>query len=244
MHAPADDVRLDDFRIVSPPEIAEMLRRLADANVHVSLHGANGTSINATLWTVDPQRGMVSFSMLADEPQIDTLVEADEATAVGYLDSIKLQFELQDLVLVRAGAHSALNATFPRELFRFQRRQGFRVRPMLRTTPVARLRHPMIPDMSLALRVLDLSIGGCALFLPDDVPALAPGIVMNGVSLELDADTRVKTGLRLLHVTSLNHESGGVRLGCEMVDPGSESLRTLQRYIDHTQKRRRLLAQS
>jgi hypothetical protein len=33
-----------------------------------------------------------------------------------------------------------------------------------------------------------------------------------------------------------------VRLGCEIVNPGSDVTRTLQRYIDQTQKRQRLLA--
>jgi flagellar brake protein len=234
--------RLDDFRITSPVEITAMLRQLADGNVHVTLNSANGVSMPATIWTVDAQRGLVSFSMLPDEPQVDALVECDEATVVGFLDSIKLQFDVHDLVLVHRGNEAALNAAFPSELFRFQRRNGFRVQPMLRTSPVAKLRHPMIPDMQLALRVLDVSIGGCALFLPHDVPALDPGVLLNGAVLELDADTSVRTGLRLQHVTSLNPESGGVRLGCEMVSPGNDGLRALQLYIDQTQKRRRMLA--
>jgi flagellar brake protein len=233
---------LDDFRIGMPAEIAAMLKRLADANVHVSLSAPNGVTITATLWTVDAQRGLVSFSTLPGEPQLDAIVECDEVVVVGYLDSIKLQFDANDLVLVHRGRETALNAAFPRELFRFQRRNGFRVQPMLRTTPVAKLRHPMIPDMQLALRVLDVSIGGCALFLPNDVPLLDAGVLMNGVVMDLDADTRVHTGLRLQHVTSLNPESGGVRLGCEMVSPGSDGLRALQLYIDQTQKKRRLMS--
>ena len=238
---PATGAALDDFRITAPLEIAAMLRRLADGNVHVSLNSPDGSSITATLWTVDPQRALISFSMLPDERRLDALVECNEATAVGFLDSIKLQFDVSDLVLVHRGNQAALNSAFPQELFRFQRRNGFRVQPMLRSSPVARLRHPMIPDMQLALRVLDVSIGGCALFLPNDVPPLDPGVLMNGVVMDLDADTRVHTGLRLQHVTSLNPESGGVRLGCEMVSPGHDGLRSLQLYIDQTQKRRRLL---
>jgi len=236
------DPRLDDFRVTSEAEIGAMLRRLADDHVHLSLNAPDGSSITATLWTVDARRGLISFSMLPDEMQLDALVECDEAMVVAYLDSIKLQFDVHDLVLVHRGSEKSLNGAFPQELFRFQRRNGFRVQPMLRTTPVARLRHPMIPDMQLALRVLDVSIGGCALFLPNDVPPLDPGVLMNGVVIDLDADTRVHTGLRLQHVTSLNPESGGVRLGCEMVAPGSDGLRALQRYIDQTQKRRRLLS--
>lgn len=233
---------LDDFRITSPVEIGAMLKRLAEGNVQVSLNAPNGTSITASIWTSDAKRDMVSFSVLRDEPQLNSVVECDEAMVIGYLDSIKLQFDVSNLVLIRGAQDCALNGAYPREMFRFQRRSGFRVQPMLRTTPVAKLRHPMIPDMQLSLRVLDVSIGGCALFLPNDVPALDPGVLMNGVTIDLDADTRVSTGLRLQHVTSLNPESGGVRLGCEMVNPGSQGLRSLQIYIDQTQKRRRLLA--
>jgi c-di-GMP-binding flagellar brake protein YcgR len=240
--AAAPNGSLDDFRISRPSEIGTMLKSLADGNVHLGLNTPDGTSITATLWTVDAEHGMVSFSVLANESRLDALVEADEAVVVGYLDSVKLQFDIDKLVLVRSGSTVALKASFPRELFRFQRRNGFRVRPLVRTTPVAALRHPMIPDMRFDLRVLDVSIGGCALFLPKDVPPFDAGVLMNGVVIDLDADTRVHTGLRLQHVSSLNPESDGVRLGCEMVSPGHEGLRALQRYIDQTQKRRRSFA--
>jgi len=237
----SSDGNLDDFRITSQVEIGAMLKRLADGHVQVSLNAPNGTSITASVWTSDAKRNMVSFSALHNEPRLDTLVECDEAMVIGYLDSIKVQFDVNNLVLVRGDKDRALYGAYPRQMFRFQRRSGFRVQPMLHTTPVAKLRHPMIPDMELSLRVLDVSIGGCALFLPNDVPSIDPGVLMNGVTIDLDADTRVATGLRLQHVTSLNPESGGVRLGCEMVNPGSQGLRSLQLYIDQTQKRRRLL---
>ena len=232
---------LDDFLIESPAEIGTLLRELADGNVPLSLHASNGASILATVWTVDVQRGTVTFSTRKDEPQLDPVVESDEVSVVGFLDSIRLQFLLHGLVRVHRGGEVALNTAFPRELYRFQRRNGFRVRPLLRTSPVAKMRHPMIPDMQLSLRVLDVSIGGCALFLPSDVPALDAGVLLNGVTIDLDPDTRIHTGLRLHHVTSLNPDSGGVRLGCEMVAPANDGMRALQRYIDQTQKKRRAL---
>lgn len=238
----ADGTSLDDYRVSAPAEISAILRQFAEHNVHVSVNAPNGTSITATVWQADAKRGLVSLSVLPDEPQLDAIVECDEAMVVGYLDSIKIQFDVDNLVLVHSAKDRALNGTFPKEIYRFQRRNGFRVQPMQRTTPVAKLRHPMIPDMQLALRVLDVSIGGCALFLPHDVPPLDPGVLMNGVVMELDADTRVSTGLRLQHVTSLNPESNGVRLGCEFVSPSNDGLRALQLYIDQTQKRRRQLA--
>jgi c-di-GMP-binding flagellar brake protein YcgR len=234
---------LDDFRLSTPGEILVMLRKLNDGNVLINLNGSDGAAYTTTLWAIDPVRGTLSFSAEGENNQVQALVEAADAVAVAYLDSIKLQFDVQGLVMVRGNNESvALNCAFPRELFRFQRRSSFRVRPLMRATPTARVRHPMIHDMPLALRVLDVSIGGCALFLPDDVPPLQPGVVLNGVQIDLDVDTRITTSLRLQHITSLNPESRGVRLGCEMVNPASDVLRGLQRYIDQTQKRQRLLS--
>jgi flagellar brake protein len=233
---------LDEFRMTAQPELVKTLKTLADGSVLINLNGSDGAAYTTTLWAIDAERGVLSFSADADSNQVQALVEAEDAVAVAYVDSIKLQFDASGLVLVRGGKTSALNCAFPREIYRFQRRNGYRVRPLLRNTPVVRVRHPMIPDMELSLRVLDLSIGGCALFLPDEVPPLQPGVVLNGVQIELDMDTRVSASLRLQHVTSLNPDSRGVRLGCEMVDPSADVLRALQRYIDQTQKRQRALA--
>jgi c-di-GMP-binding flagellar brake protein YcgR len=233
---------LAEFQLTAQPELVKTLKSLADASVLINLNGSDGTAYTTTLWAIDSARGILSFSADADSNQVQALVEAEEAVAVAYLDSIKLQFDVSGLVLVRGGKSSALNCSFPRVVYRFQRRSGYRVRPLLRSTPVVRVRHPMIPDMALSLRVLDVSIGGCALFLPDDVPPLQPGVVLNGVQIELDMDTRVNTSLRLQHVTSVNPDARGVRLGCEIVEPSPDVLRALQRYIDQTQKRQRALA--
>jgi flagellar brake protein len=175
-------------------------------------------------------------------PAVHDIVEADECVAVAYLDRVQVQFDVTDLVVVQGHKASVLQARLPQEVYRFQRRNTFRVRTIERTSPTASFRHPGIPDMSLALRVLDVSIGGCALLQPANVPALQPGAVIKGVRLALDADTRIDAGLMLHHVTSTGAENGSVRLGCEIVGMDATAQRALQVYIDQTQKRRRLLA--
>jgi len=233
---------LDEFRITAPREIVALLKQFQDGNLLLNLNGSNGAMLSTTLWSLDPTRGQLSFSADALAPMTQRLVECDEAVAVGYLDSIKVQFDVQGLVLVRGVGGSAISARLPRELFRFQRRNSFRVRPLLRSSPVARVRHPVIAEMQLALRVIDVSIGGCALFLPEDVPAMQPGMVMNQVQIDLDADTRIVANVRLQHASVLNPEAKGARLGCEFVQLGKDAERALQRFIDQTQKRRRLMS--
>jgi hypothetical protein len=94
----------------------------------------------------------------------------------------------------------------------------------------------------LSLRIIDISIGGCALLLPADVPPLPLGVTLQGVVLELDYETRLPVTLRLQHASSILSMAPGLRLGCELVGADTGTERSLQRYIDHTQKRRRLLS--
>lgn len=230
------------FRIEQPREIALLMRQLADAVVPVVLAGPEAVGFTTVLWSVDSAQGRLSFSADADSPQLQRLIDGGEATGVAYLDAVKLQFDLRHLILVRGAQHCALQADLPRELYRFQRRESFRVRTLDRGSPTAQMRHPSIPDMMLRLRVLDVSIGGCALLLGGDVPPLAAGVRIAGVHIELDPDTRFDADLMLHHVTAMHSPSRAARLGCEFMHVDPRAQRALQRYIDQTQKRRRLLS--
>lgn len=230
-----------EFRVGHPGERAALLRQLQQASVPIILNGADGGALGATLWTSDDTR--LTFSVDARSPELPRLLQGDEAVAVAYLDNIKLQFDLHGLVLVRGHATTTLQAAMPAEIYRFQRRSSYRVRPGERASPRARLRHPAIPDMQLALRILDVSIGGCALWLPDDVPALQAGTVIADVQVELDAATRFAATLTLQHLGSLGSGGRGLRAGCEwQLAAGAE--RVLQLWIDQAQKRQRLLAKA
>ena len=234
---------LDDFRITEPYEILALLRQMADHRVLVTIASSGGASFTTTVWEVDRSKGVVRFSADRHDPALERVLDAEDAVAVGYLDSIKIQFDVDGLVHVHAGSGaSALNCSFPQEVFRFQRRSSFRVRPLLNAPQVARMVHPIATDHVMELRVIDVSVGGIALFLPDGQPELTPGCAINKVIIDLDAETRFSASLRVAHITSLNPSSRGVRVGCEMERMSGDALRSLQRFIDQTQKQRRLMA--
>jgi c-di-GMP-binding flagellar brake protein YcgR len=230
-----------EFRVTHPGERTALLRQLRDGSVPIILNGEGGSAIGATLWAGDDSR--LTLAVDARAPQLPRLLQGDDAVAVAYLDNIKLQFDLHGLMLVRGQAATTLQAAMPAVIYRFQRRGGYRVRAGERASPRARLRHPSIPDMQLALRILDVSIGGCALWLPDDVPPLAAGTAIADVQVELDPATHFGAALTLAHVGSLGTGGGGLRAGCEWrLGPGAE--RALQLWIDQAQKRQRLLAKA
>jgi c-di-GMP-binding flagellar brake protein YcgR len=238
----AADDPFAEYRSSHPREVLSLLRELRDSATPVALSSPGGTGLGATVWTVDGERGRIAFDVEPGDPQLPGLVECNELTAVAYLDAVKLQFDLQDLVLVRSPRATALQARLPVCIYRFQRRTAFRVRTLDRSAPAARLRHPSLPEMKLELRIVDLSIGGCALLLPDGVPPLPPGLEMGGVQLSLDTDTTLEVVLRIQHATSVQGMATSLRLGCELLRLDAGTLRSLQRHIDQTQKRRRLLS--
>ncbi|HEV7578631.1 MAG TPA: flagellar regulator YcgR PilZN domain-containing protein [Caldimonas sp.] len=233
---------LDEFRVSSQRDIGLLLKQLLDGSVLLNLNGSDGRVFTSAIWTLDSTRATIGFNADPNDPAMQSVLHSREVVVVGYLESVKVQFDVQNLVLVHGNKASVLSCPFPREMFRFQRRNAFRVRPLMRAAPVARLRHPDQADSELSLRIIDLSISGCALFLPADLPMMNAGVLLGGVRMELDADTRLDVSLRLQHVTSLNTEARGVRLGFEFVRPGGDTVRTLQRFIDLTQKRGKLMA--
>lgn len=239
--ASVDADALGDFRVADLHERVALLNDLRDHATPVLLHAPDGHALRSTVWAVDGAARRVAFAVGGAElaaPYLEPLLEAEEVTAVAHSGAAKLQFSVSGLVLVRGQASAVLQAAWPEDVQRIQRRENFRVCPPV-AAPVAYLRHPSIPEMSLALRVLDVSLGGCALRLPDDVPAVQPGIRISGATIELDLDTRLRAELTLQHITRLGSGAGAVRLGCEWHLARREDERVLQRWIDQAQVRQR-----
>lgn len=234
-----------EFRVHQRTERLHLLRELRDGSVPVILNASDGAALVTTVWAVDEAQQRLSFTANLALPQLERVVEADEAVAVAYLESVKLQFDLQGFVLVHGTQASTLQCRLPSELYRFQRRSAYRVRTSGPQGSVVRLRHPAIPDMPLTLRVLDVSIGGCALWLPDRVPPMQAGTLIGEAQVELDIETRFASAMTLQHVSShgpAQSTHGGVRLGCEWKALGHGAERVLERWIARAQQRRRLLS--
>ncbi|MCA0174932.1 MAG: flagellar brake protein [Proteobacteria bacterium] len=240
--APLEHTRPNELGVTNPVEIVQLLRTVLARGVPVTLLGSDGTVYGSTLWTLDVAQRRMAFTADVLSPAVHRLVETEDVTAVCYLDQVKLEFDLTHRLLVH-GAHSCvLQAQLPTVIYRFQRRSSYRVRTLERVAPTVTLRHPGMPDVLLDLRVLDLSAGGCALYMPHDVPPIDPGVTLNGVRVQLDQDTVFTCALLVHHLTSIQPQAQGVRLGCELLYLDADQQRTLQRYIDQTQKRRRQLA--
>jgi c-di-GMP-binding flagellar brake protein YcgR len=232
---------LDDYRITAAAEIQLLVQRLLDERALITLSGPQGDSHMTLLSHTDATAGTLSLSADDGDARLDELIESGELTATAYLDRIKIQFDLDGVLQVSAPRGRSLRAQWPQVIYRFQRREAFRVLPLSNHTPTAHLHHPAHPDRPLSLRVLDVSLGGVALFLPDDVPMIPAGVKLPHCRLELDDMTSLDVTLVVHHVTAIHPQTRGVRLGCELLDVDRTD-RSLGTYINQTQKRRAALS--
>ncbi|MBW8847033.1 MAG: flagellar brake protein [Burkholderiales bacterium] len=231
----------EELRVTATNEIAAYLQQLQREHAAVLLSGPPGQSLGSRICALDIDADLLGLEIGTDPEGISqALVAGGEITAVAYLGAIKLQFELDDAVLVSGEQGAVLRSTLPTRLYRFQRRQSFRVQPAGSVYP--RVIVPGGDSFGRALRVLDISIGGLALALPGDVPALPEGQVAQGLVLELDRITALRVTLLPHHASPVAGDPHGLlQLGCSFVDLDAAAARSLQVYVDQTQKRRRLL---
>lgn len=231
----------EDLRVASAAEIAGYLQQLQRDGSGIMLSGPPGLSLASRICALDTAADVLGLEIGTDPEGISqALVAGGEITAVAYLGTIKLQFELEGPVLVSGDQGAVLRSTLPTRLYRFQRRQSFRVQPAGSIYP--RVIVPGGEQHGRALRVLDLSIGGLALALPADTSPLPIGQVAEGLVLELDRITALRVSLLPHHASPIAGDEQGMRqLGCAFVELDTNAGRALQVYVDQTQKRRRLL---
>lgn len=233
-----------DHLRVAPAEIPAYLQQLQRDQATVLLNGPPGLSLACRIGVVDPAADVLGLEIGADpEGLSQALVAGGEITGVAYQGSIRLQFDLDGAVLVSGAQGAVLRSPLPTRLYRFQRRQSFRVQPAGSVYP--RVVLPGGGEPAPALRVLDISIGGLALAQPLDAALLQPGQPAQPVVLELDRTTALRVTLLPHHASPLADGAGDApalqQLGCAFVDLDAAAGRALQVYVDQTQKRRRLL---
>jgi c-di-GMP-binding flagellar brake protein YcgR len=226
-----------DYRLESPGEILAWLRELLQGQVRLQLSTPEGGSLHTVLRAVDAPHGMLSLEAPQDSGALQAVLDSDELVASAFLDRIKLQFELPGLLQVRAtDGSSVLRAPLPAQLYRFQRRQAYRVHSASSLYPALRLADPAQPR----LRVLNLSAGGLALQWPTELALpYAQGEQIQAATLELERDIALPVQLRVQHVVP--GPGPHQRLGCAFVALAPAPARALQLFIDQAQKRERLV---
>ncbi|MDX3906884.1 MAG: flagellar brake protein [Pigmentiphaga sp.] len=233
---PIDDALLEDFRIAQPLEIMNLLGRMAEQAEIVALGTEDGISVLSAIAEVDRAKRLLWLFGTEGDARLQRLIDSHHVVAVGYLDHVKIQFRVLNLQWLPYSQGLRPACLLPMELYRFQRRMHFRVRPMQSPPATVRLEHGRA-SRPMELVVIDISMTGIGLALPPGSPMIAVGTRLPRAVIALDTRTRLVADLKVMHVTPRREPRQGHHMGCTLNGLDAQGLRDLQRFISQAQLR-------
>lgn len=231
---------LAPYRVVDALEVAAIIKRLLTERALVTLYaGAGGNFLVTTLLRVDAGRNQLALDFTTDETRKRALLAGGSATVVGYLDNVKIQFDL-NLAKADTSGPSELKCALPTELFRIQRRSTYRARPLASQPATCWVVNGDTPGQREPLRLLDISLGGVAILAASSRIVLAPGMRLEQVVIELPGHDRFSCDLAVRYVDEgLRGINNRQRCGCEFLGLSGSVLRLIQVYVNEVEQKRR-----
>lgn len=181
---------------------------------------------------VPPSQGQMDAALRAGTVIIRTTLRA----------GVRIEFELDGLSSVKWEGGPALTAPLPRRMLKIQRRNFFRV-----AVPKSRPINCMIGTPGkepVPYTVLDLGLGGVALYAIEDPPCLEEGRIYEKCRIDLPQVGVIETRIDVRHITQLRVPNRPVayRYGCrfDRLPASVESL--IQRFVLQLERDRRAAA--
>lgn len=230
------------FRVGDPRRCLAALVGLRTADAPVSIGVPGGPSISASLWSVDQFHGHLHFNVGSAELDVAQVAELPNLWGAAYLNDVKLQFQLTQAQVTPRGKEFSVRVDLPATVYMMPRRAAVRVRQAAERLPQVRFVHPLDTQQFVEMKVLDLSLTGCALWKPAGTLGLQPGAELRSVELELSEDQMLFTDMRVQHVTVQTKSPAGSRIGCAWVDLSDSAKATLTDWIQPGRRRQQLVS--
>ena len=233
-----DPYILDPFRVQGPVAIKSLLRDLIAKRALIALYSLRNFDDFVVTQVVRFDDLSLDLDFVTDEARRAAILGSGGAFVIGFLETIKIQFTVASLQAMDSPDGPVLRCPLPHEVFRIQRRDAYRVRPLANEPVACYVRDGAGGETGH--RVIDFSAGGLALAMTPGtaLPPLAQG--MPHCRVEVGQRIAIPCDLIVRHVSeSLLLEGGAHRVGCEYQHLSSEAARSLQLVVMDIEKRTR-----
>lgn len=228
-----DSPELERFAIYSRSEIASLLRQLRERQVLVTLYydQAAGFTVSNVL---DVNEGFEELILdrTSDAAAQKAIYASKQLVVVAFLDNVKLQFSVGTAEPVDHHGRPAFRVRLPQQLLRMQRRNSYRRQPPPMRPATCLVPSPNERGQYESVRVLDLSVGGLALFVHPIQFDLPTDHNLDNCYLDLPDVGQITVTLRVRYVDTQASNDSVRRCGCEFVDLSESAARMLQRYMN------------
>ncbi len=228
-----DSPELERFAIYSRSEIVSLLRQLRDKQVLVTMYydQAAGFTVSNVLDVNEAFEELI-LDRTSDAAAQKAIYASKQLVVVAFLDNVKLQFSVGTAEAVDHQGRAALRVRLPQQLLRMQRRGAYRRQPPAVRPATCLVPSPRDQGQYESVRVLDLSVGGLALFVHPVQFDLPTDRDLENCYLDLPDVGQITVTLRVRYVDAQASPDGLRRCGCEFVDLSESAARMLQRYMN------------
>jgi flagellar brake protein len=237
---------LSSFNITSRSDCLAILERLRINGALLSVCSLDETEeiIVTQLLSIDQNAGRLAFELSQVHPHINFIAKNGKAIVVAIEENIKLQFIVTKIELGNNARTPLLVANLPSSIYRIQRREAFRVRPLAThpatcLMPMQTRRQIMQINQgsSAALpkfdaKVLDVSVGGLSLELLSFNTDFELNDILDNCYLHLPGQTAFRCTLKICYIGATYLAEKSYRIGAHFEELPSEFERAIQRYVN------------
>lgn len=220
------------FIVHSRREIGAIFKSVMAERQMVTAQAGHGQALFVTrLLAADAANGVCVVDAARDPGMNDALIAAHDVVFVSRQDRLRVRWTAARLWLAPLGDGLALYFPYPDHVFRFQRREFFRVQPT--DVEPATCSFVLAGRGHVPVELVDISIGGVGLAgLPADLD-LSPGSRVDVCTLVLPSIGTIGVSLSVRSVEDVEEPGGRVRrrVGCGFVGLPPRYEVALQRYI-------------
>jgi flagellar brake protein len=234
-----DPAQIQSFRVDEALGIRGVLRELMTRRAMVTIYAPDNfeTFVPSRVLAIDERA--LDLDFVAEDARQREILSHPSVLVIGTLDRIKVQFEVSGFAQTTLDENPALHCPVPKTVYRIQRRDAFRVRPLATEPVTCHVRDGRGGES--AWKVLDFSALGVAFSVPPDQTPPAEREVLQHCRLEFApsrAAIPVNLVVRRVSVTP-DDGSQGYRVGCEFRYLAPEAARTLQMAVMEIERRAR-----
>jgi len=227
------------YWVHSSVEILYTLNELRKTRISLGCEsGQSGEVFTTEILAADAKDGLV-IDVPPLQSQLDRALKSGTVTLRTATAGIKIEFELDTLSTTQWQGGSALRAPLPKRILKIQRRNFFRV-AIPKSRPLACvIAQP--GGKTFAYTVLDIGLGGAALFCKETDPALEEGKTYEKCRIALPEMGTLELRLQVRHVAiiSVENRPSSRRYGCEFADLKGPQEALIQRFVLQLERDRR-----
>ncbi len=223
-------------------EVVFILRAIMEKGELLTAHFDHGKNLILTsIVGVDPEQEEVILDFGANAEMNQKILASDRILFVTIHDRVKVQFTASRIEKIRFEGRDSFRIELPESLIKLQRREYYRV-----TTPIAHPLKCVIPiegSQKIGISIVDISIGGIGVVLPQIETALEPGMTFPGCQLVLPDIGNIVATMEIRNVFEVTLRNGNKnkRAGCQFVDLPTNMQSMIQRYIIKVERERRAM---